>query len=205
MDTALAPVLHSHTQVYLKQLREMGEALTGLEGANKYVITTSSGTQLGKAVERKGGAGAFFIRIFMKAARPFTIDLTDTAGKAWAVVERPFKFGRAELSVKSPSGALMGKVRQARAFFAARYILEDSKGTELVQLKNSFFSKRNFKVYRAGKEVGLIQKKRKGLLKALISDADNFSVDFDAGASELERVLLVGAAFMLDFRHFETK
>lgn len=56
---------------------------------------------------------------------------------------------------------------------------------------------------QGGRKVGIIEKRGKGFTE-LISDADNFSLLFPIKATAEERVLIMAACLLLDFRYFET-
>jgi hypothetical protein len=56
----------------VSQQREMVEIFTGFEGTNKYVVMGPDGRDLYMAVEK---SGSLLARWFLKALRPFTIEL----------------------------------------------------------------------------------------------------------------------------------
>lgn len=51
--------------------------------------------------------------------------------------------------------------------------------------------------------IGMIKKTSGDLLKELLTDADNFEVLFPPNASPEEKLLMIGAALMIDYRYFE--
>ena len=51
--------------------------------------------------------------------------------------------------------------------------------------------------------VGSITKKFSGLLQEMFTDADNFEVIFPNDATPEDKLMLIGATLMIDFRHFE--
>ena len=64
----------------------------------------------------------------------------------------------------------------------------------------------DFKVFdKDGKEVSTIQKKNKDCLKSMLTDADNFGVDFTPEMNWVERSLLMCAALFIDYMMFEEK
>ena len=62
----------------VSQKKEWGEILTGFEGANKYVVSDERGTELFYAVEEQG---SLLARLFLKAYRPFAIDVLNRRGE----------------------------------------------------------------------------------------------------------------------------
>lgn len=64
----------------------------------------------------------------------------------------------------------------------------------------------DFKVLdKNGKEISKIQKKNKDCLKSMLTDADNFGVDFTPNMTWEERSLLMCAALFIDYMMFEEK
>ena len=61
----------------VSQKKEWGEILSGFEGSNKYVVSDERGTELFYAVEEPGSVLA---RLFLKAHRPFAIDVVNRGG-----------------------------------------------------------------------------------------------------------------------------
>ncbi|KAL5963443.1 Phospholipid scramblase 3, partial [Taenia solium] len=52
-------------------------------------------------------------------------------------------------------------------------------------------------------QLGTIQKKWSGFLRELFTDADNFSVTFPCDLDSRAKMLVLCAAFLLDFMYFE--
>jgi len=57
----------------------------------------------------------------------------------------------------------------------------------------------------SGEVVSTLQKRSPGCAKAMVSDADNFALNFPANATKEDKALLMCAVLFLDFRHFEQK
>jgi len=57
----------------------------------------------------------------------------------------------------------------------------------------------------SGDVVSTIQKRSPGCLKAMMSDADNFSINFPANATKEDKALIMSAVLFLDYRYFEEK
>ena len=64
---------------------------------------------------------------------------------------------------------------------------------------------RTFFIRRGEEEIGKITKKWSGLLKETFTDADTFGLSVDADTKPEHVVLLLGAVFLIDFVHFESK
>jgi hypothetical protein len=64
----------------------------------------------------------------------------------------------------------------------------------------------NFKVFDANNiEITMIQKKNKDCFKSIISDADNFGIEFTPQMDWEQRSLLLSAALFIDYMMFEEK
>lgn len=50
-----------------------------------------------------------------------------------------------------------------------------------------------------------MNKKSPGCVKAMISDADVFTIEFPKEANEKERAVLMASTLFLDYRYFEEK
>lgn len=57
----------------------------------------------------------------------------------------------------------------------------------------------------SGENVSSLQKKSKGCCTEMISDADNFALNFPKNATLVDKALLISAVLFVDFRHFEEK
>ena len=57
----------------------------------------------------------------------------------------------------------------------------------------------------SGDRIAGLQKRTPGFLKAMLSNADNFSLQFPHNATAEDKALLMCAVMFLDFRHFEEK
>ena len=55
-----------------------------------------------------------------------------------------------------------------------------------------------------GQEVGAIAKQHSGLLKEIMTDSDNFSVNFPLDLDAMVKATLLGAVFLIDFNFYET-
>jgi len=57
----------------------------------------------------------------------------------------------------------------------------------------------------SGEVISTIKKKSPGCLNAMVSDADNYAINFPNGATKEEKALLMSAALLLDYLYFEEK
>jgi len=184
----------------VKQIKEMGEILTGFETRNRYSVINSDGSELYFAEEV---GGSFLTRTFLKAARPFTMTLSDSGKKTVLTLKRPFRWFFYELSVYSSEGTLLGTIKRQFDLLRRVYSIMDVQGQEIFQLFGPILHPWTFRIMKQGEELGKITKKWSGLLKESFTDADNFGVIFPAGIEVSQKAVLLGAVFLIDFAHFE--
>jgi len=185
----------------VRQHKEVGEILTGLETKNRYLVMDQVGNDLYTAEE----GGSLILRTLLRALRPFTISLADPQGNLVLRLQRPFRFYFHRLDVYDREGKLLGSIQKRFSFFRRIYTVLDAAGSELFELFGPILKPWTFKIRKGEEEMGKITKKWSGLLKEGITDADNFGVTFPAGSPLLNKALFLGAVFLIDFVHFESK
>jgi uncharacterized protein YxjI len=186
----------------VSQKKEWGEILSGFEGSNKYVVSDEGGHELFYAVEEPGSVLA---RLFLKAYRPFAIDVVNRAGEKLLRIERPFRFYFHTAQIFDGSGRLIGTLERHFSIPRRLYSVLSSNGAKLFDLFGPLLHPWTFNIQENGRELGMIQKKWSGLLKEGFSDADNFGVTFPRDWPVEKKTLALGAVFLIDFVHFEDK
>ena len=199
---ATSQQLATTDSLQVQQKKEWGEILTGWETRNRYEVTDASGQTLFFAGEVDG---SWFLRAFLKASRPFTMDVKNLQGMTVMTVKRPWTWFFSRAEIFDGNGARIGAIQQRWAFFQRRYTLVDARGNEVGELHGPFFKPWTFKIRVNGVECGAIKKQWSGLLKEAFSDADNFGVEFGPQVAPDLRTICLGATFLIDFVHFENK
>ncbi len=185
----------------IHQIKEWGEILSGFETRNNYRVVDPSGEEVLLVGEEPGSV---LVRLFLKAARPFTLRAV-SGGETALVLRRPFRFYFSHLDVLDGSGARLGSVTREFAVLRRVYTVRDASERELFTLFGPLFRPWTFQIMSDGREVGLIQKQWSGMMKEAFSDADNFGVTFPRDADPETKSLLLGAVFLIDFVHFENR
>ena len=197
--------LIKNSQFIIRQKKEWGEILTNFETRNRYVIQDDGGEDLWYAGERSEGVLAFFIRSFLKALRPFTIELFDLAGTLLLTFKRPWRWYFHRLEV-SADGRLIGAVQKRWKVLGRLFDIQGSQGEVCGQIYGPLLHPWTFHVSANGREIGKITKKWSGFGKEIFTDADTFFVEIDAPDLSVEvRKVILGATFLIDFLHFENK
>ena len=187
----------------IKQQKEWGEILTGFETKNKYQVVDHFSNPLLEAQEEGGSALTTITRLFLKALRPFKIDLFSPQGASLFKLTRPFRFYFHELDVSRSNGAPLGKIKRRFALLRRIYSVIDRNGNEIFELFGPLLRPWTFQIKKGGRELGKITKKWSGLAKESFTDADNFGITFPKGIDPSQKAVLLGAVFLIDFVHFE--
>jgi uncharacterized protein YxjI len=203
-STALA-LLQRHSTLRVRQKKEWAEILTGFEGGNRYQVVGDDGQPVFYAGEVEGGLSRILLRLFLKASRPFTMELKTPEGATVLRLRRPWRFWFSHLDVEDGEGRLLGSVQQRFSFFQRLYDVLGPSGEVLATLRGPFFRPWTFNIELNGQEVGRIQKRWSGLGREMFSDADNFGVTFEQVRDARLRSLVVAATFLIDFVHFENR
>ena len=187
----------------IKQQKEWGEILTGFEAKNRYQVMDHSGNPLFQAEEESGSFSTKMMRIFLRALRPFTIDIFSPEGTGLFALKRPFRFFFHELQICSSNGALLGTIIRRFSILRRIYSVLDRHGMEIFQLYGPILHPWTFQIQKESKELGKITKKWSGLLKESFTDADTFGISFPKKSDLNQKAILLGAVFLIDFVHFE--
>lgn len=184
----------------ISQKKEWGEILTGFETKNRYAVMNQSGELLFSADETGGN---FLLRSFLKALRPFSLEIRDLSGALQLTVNRPFRLFFHEIDVYDANGVLQGRVKREFSFLRRIYTVFDASGKEIFQLFGPLLHPWTFEIRTGERMVGKITKKWSGLFKEGFTDADTFGVQFPEGWQEQTKATILGAVFLIDFVHFE--
>ena len=163
------------------------------------------GNPLFRAEEEGGGFATVILRNFLEAWRPFTINIFSTDGRDHFILRRPFRFYFYELEIRSSDGILLGKIVRRFSILRRIYSVFDKYGNEIYQLFGPLLHPWTFLIRKGERELGKIVKKWSGLAKESFTDADNFGITFPTGIDTDTKAVLLGAVFLIDFVHFESK
>jgi uncharacterized protein YxjI len=194
--------LSSVNALVVSQRKEWGEILSGFETKNKYVVMDASGNELYAAVEE---GGSLILRWFLKALRPFEINIYTLDKQLVLNLKRPFRFYFHRLNIFDPQGKPLGSIQKRFSILRRKYSVLDNTEQEIYQLFGPILHPWTFMIRKEDRELGKITKKWSGFLKEGFSDADNFGVTFPASWDSRLKSIFLGAVFLIDFVHFENK
>jgi uncharacterized protein YxjI len=186
----------------IHQTKEWGEILSGFETKNRYEVSDRDGGPLFYAAEEGGNP---LVRVFLKAARPFTLVVVDREGKRVLTVERPFRLLFHEATVRSAQGRMLGRIVWRFSLIGRRYAVEDGSGAERFTLHGPLLKPWTFLIREGDHQRGRITKRWSGLGKEMFTDADRFGLEFPKDWPPEHKALFLGLVFFIDFRHFENR
>ena len=193
--------LENISSLIISQLKEWGEILTDFETKNKYSIQTPEGRELFLAAE--DNSRGFLYRILLRHRRGWTIHIYDKQEQKVLTLEKPFRWFFDELSIFDQNRTLIGKVSWKFNLFFKEYVIKNATHSFIFKISGPLWRPWTFRIYLKNREVGVITKKWSGLGKELFTKADNFVLKFPLDATIEHKILLLGAAFLIDFNYFE--
>lgn len=200
---ATSTPMQGRRQLIVRQVKEWGEILVGLETRNRYEILDEDNNLVGYAAEEGKGLGAMLLRNLLGRCRACTLHITDPQGEVIGVGNKPFRwfFHRMEAS---EGGRPVGAVQRKWSWFHRKFVIESPTGDEVLTIFSPLFRIWTFKLKFRDRDVGVIRKKWGGALRELFTDADTFGIEYDAGdqLGEMQTILLA-ATFLIDFTCFE--
>lgn len=186
----------------VQQRKEWGEILSGFETRNKYEIFDQQGNTLYYAAEIRG---SLLARLFLKSLRPFTLMVVDSTAETIVEIRRKFRFFFHEADILDGNGQLLGRITKRFTLFRRVYLVSEASGGEIYQLFGPLLKPWTFQIKDGEIEHGKITKKWSGLLKEGFTNADNFGVTFPSDWAPAIKAIFLGAVFLIDFVHFESK
>ena len=201
-QSGLAGLLGDRRIVLVRQLKEWGEILVGLEGQNRYELLDEQGQRIGYAAEESRGVGGWLMRNGLGRCRPATIVIHGPGGEVLGRGEKPFRFFFHRMEIHD-GDVRIGAIERRWSWFHRRLVIENAAGEEVVEILSPWLRIWTFEARFQGQQVGCIRKKWGGLLREWWSDADTFGVEFEAHLPAEARRLLLVAAFLIDFAFFE--
>ena len=172
-----------------------------IELVNQYSVQDGEGAELG-FIQQEGQSKKRKVLRFVTNVDQFLtlrLSLYDSNNTKLLEITRPAKLLKSKLRVEDGAGRLVGGIIQKNVFGKIHFDLVGSQDQILGQIKAENWRAWDFSIVDStGKEVGRIDKKFVGVLKAAFTPADNYIVDIDSSLSGDLRLLAIAAATAVD-------
>ncbi len=172
-----------------------------IELVNQYVIRDAEGRDLGDIQQEGQSKLKKVVRFASDLDQFFTHRLAvyDSEGTKVLQLTRPAKIFKSRLRVEDGSGRPVGEIVQRKVFGKIRFDLTGTGGAVLGEIRAENWRAWDFAIVdTSGTEVGRIDKKFVGVLKAVFTPADNYVVDIDTSLDGDLRLMTIAAAAAVD-------
>ena len=172
-----------------------------VELTNQYLIRGPEGNELGH-VQQEGQSKLKKVMRFTGDLDQFfthTLSVYDAGGARVLELTRPRKLVKSRLLVKTGDGRTVGQIVQDNVFGKIRFNFVGVSDEVLGRIKAENWRAWDFSIVDAtDHEVGRIDKKFVGVLKATFTTGDNYIVDISDEAQGDLRLMALGAAVAVD-------
>jgi len=172
-----------------------------IELTNQYVIRDPDGGELGY-VQQEGQSKLRKVARFVTDVDQFLthrLTVYDADSNKVLQLTRPRKLIKSRIVVEDGTGRKVGDIVQHNVFGKIRFDLVDARGAQVGQIKAENWRAWDFSIVDStDTEVGRIDKKFVGVLKAVFTPADNYVVDIAADLAGDLRLLAIAAATAVD-------
>jgi uncharacterized protein YxjI len=172
-----------------------------VELTNQYIIMDPEGSPLGH-VDQQGQSR---IRKALRFATDFDQFLThrltifDSDGSQVLRITRPAKIFKSRFEVEEGNGRRVGCISQKNVFGKIRFEMKDATGGDVGAIKAENWRAWDFSIVdHDNREIGRIDKKFVGVLKAVFTPADNYVIDLAEDLDGDRRLLALAAALAID-------
>jgi len=197
--------LSNISNVSVQQRVELFEVF-GYETRNKYEVLGPNQESLYYIAENQKTILGFFLRQYLGHWRTFELNVFDSQRNQIARAIHPFKFIFQEMRVTlSSSNKEIGYSKKRFAIFSKKFTIYLENGKTL-EISSPIWRIWTFNITKNGELVASIKKRWSGTIKEVMTDADNFSVEFhDPSFTAEEKFLLITVAVLIDLSYFERK
>jgi uncharacterized protein YxjI len=172
-----------------------------IELVNQYEIRDAEGNQIG-FIQQEGQSKLRKVLRFVTDVDQFLthrLAIYDSSGAKVLQLTRPRKVFKSRLQVEDGQGRSVGEIVQKNVFGKIRFELVGAGGQPLGEIQAENWRAWDFAIVDVtGKEIGRIDKKFVGVLKAVFTPADNYVVDIDPSVQGDLRLMAVAAASAVD-------
>lgn len=172
-----------------------------IEMRNQYSIQDEAGSSLGY-VEQEGQSKLRKVLRFATDVDQFLthrLAIHDASGNKVLTVTRPRKLFKSRFEIEDGTGRAVGRITQKNVFGKISFDMADATGHSIGAIKAENWRAWDFAIVDAqDREIGRIDKKFVGVLKAVFTPADNYLVDIHDEVEGDRRLLVLAAALAVD-------
>lgn len=197
--------LMPYKRLFIRQIRELAE-LFGFETRNKYQIKDENQAVVAYAAEESRGFFGFFMRQFLGHWRKFNIQFMDASNQLVMTAHHPFRWYFERLEIKDATGRHIGAIEKRFSILTKRFDIHNERGMTILEVASPIWKIWTFNFMHQGRQIASVQKKWSGFFSEVLTDRDNFMVEFsDPTLSQNERMLVMAASMYIDIVYFERK
>lgn len=195
----------SSSKIYVKQRYEIAEFI-GYETRNKYEILNEHQIPLGFAAEQQKGFWGFIVRQFLGHWRTFDVHIFNLQRQLVLTCKHPFRWFFQRFEVYDFQGNFIGALQQRFAILHKRFDVEDRTGAVIFEMASPLLKIWTFPIKRGNFDMAIIRKKWSGVFTEMITDKDNFEIEFlSKNLDQNHKKIFVAAAVFIDLQYFERK
>jgi uncharacterized protein YxjI/ribosomal protein L37AE/L43A len=195
--------LTGQREVFVSQKFELIETFA-FETRNRYRILDTAGRQIGYAAEEQTGWMGFVFRQILGHWRTFEIHFYDNGRRPVLHAVHPFRFYFSRLEVYDARQQLIGAIQKRFSILSKRFSVENDRGEVVMEVVSPLWRIWTFPFVAEEKTVAIVNKKWSGILSEMLTDRDNFQVEFKSrGLSNDLRKVVLAAAVYVDLKYFE--
>ena len=193
-------------QLLVKQKVELLEVITGWETNNKFTIKNALGQKVYWAAEENDCC----TRQACGPMRPFNMKVMDVYGNSVIHLYRPYKCQACcypcclqTMEVSAPPGTVIGTIEQNWSLFRPNLSIKNANGETVLKIEGpcctwTMCGDVDFKIMTLdGNQVGKISKQWSGLIREMMTDADNFGISFPMDLDVKMKAVMLGACFLI--------
>ncbi len=172
-----------------------------VELTNQYLIFDAQGNEIGHIQQEGQSKLRKALRLVTDVDQYLTHRLAvyDHGNTKLFQLTRPAKVFKSRVVVEHGSGPKVGEIVQKNVFGKIRFDMVGAMGQPFGQIQAENWRAWDFAIVdETGREVGRIDKKFVGVVKAIFTPADNYEIDISPELSGERRVLAVAAAVAVD-------
>lgn len=195
--------LSKHQRLFVNQKFEAGEFF-GFETRNKYQVLDEQKNLIAFAAEQRKGILGFLLRQYLGHWFKFDVHFFNGNREVFLIANHPFRWFFTRIELRDTQGRFIGAIQKRFSLLTKRFDVENARGMAILEVASPIWKLWTFEFKHQGKPVAKVQKKWSGVFSEMLTDRDNFMVEFtNPSMSEDERHLVMAAAVFIDLLYFE--